>query len=268
MPSDHIRDESHTRPDDGFDRDVTLTGAFNVRDLGGIPAGPDSVTKRGIIYRADSLDFLTTEDRRILFGKLEVGLIIDLRTPEEAGGDGLSDSRLFPAVRTALHPVIPSGRIGAEPFPVGNPKAVASLYLSYLTERAPIISGAIEAIISSVGDDIPVLFHCAAGRDRTGIIAAALLALAGVDEDLIVDDYLASNLRATEVSHRLKQNPLYRADETRLDNDTSLVDGATMRELLANVRDAYGSFREWALWAGLDEKQLDDLAQSFVIAAD
>ena len=85
-------------------REVQLEGAFNIRDLGGLPVGRRERTTSGLVYRADSLDSLTDGDRATLFGDLGIGTILDLRTPEEAGGDGLSDARLFPTLRVFSYP--------------------------------------------------------------------------------------------------------------------------------------------------------------------
>lgn len=244
------------------DREILLEGAFNVRDLGGLRVDGHTGTTRGLVYRADSLDSLTHGDRDILFGQLGIGTILDLRTPEEAGGDGLSDARLFPALRVHSFPVIPDGRIGVEPFPVGDPKAIAGHYLDYVVDRAPIVAGAIAAIAESVAPAIgavqtPALFHCAAGRDRTGVVAAVVLALLGVGDQEIVADYLASNRQAAEVSRRLTLNPLYRGDEAAIASGTNLVDADAISQFLELFRSKFGTPRAWALEAGIPAATLD-----------
>ena len=135
-PAHPARQSATTRPNRA-DREVILEGAFNIRDLGGLPVGRRQRTTSGLVYRADSLDSLTDGDWSILFDDLGIGkIILDLRTPEEAGGDGLSDARLYPTLRVFSFPVIPDGRIGVEPFPVGDAEAVAKLYLEYVVDRA------------------------------------------------------------------------------------------------------------------------------------
>src|SRR5687767_12507376 len=86
-------------------RVLPLEGAFNLRDLGHLPVRGGKSTRCGLLYRADSLDWLTPGDRRLLFDELGVGTVIDLRTRREAGGDGLSDVRLLPDVRVLSIPL-------------------------------------------------------------------------------------------------------------------------------------------------------------------
>jgi protein-tyrosine phosphatase len=253
------------------DREILLEGAFNIRDLGGLTVTRHKKTTRGLVYRADSLDSLTHGDRAILFGDLGIGTVLDLRTPEEAGGDGLSDARLFPTLRVRSFPVIPDGRIGVEPFPVGDPTAIAGHYLEYVVDRATIVAGAIEAIAESVepridGVRTPALFHCAAGRDRTGVVAAVILALLGVSDRQIVADYLASNRQAVEVSRRLTLNPLYQGDEA-VAAGTNLVDAEAMSQFLERFRSKFGSARAWALGAGIPESTLDAFVATMVTSA-
>lgn len=246
------------------DRVVRLEGAFNVRDLGGLSVGRNAETTRGLIYRADSLDSLTHSDRDLLFDQLRIGTILDLRTPEEAGGDGLSDARLFPSLRVFSYPVIPDGRIGVEPFPVGDAGAVAKHYLEYVVDRAPIVAGVVKEISASVRDGIAVLFHCAAGRDRTGVVAAVVSSLLGVADRDIVTDYVESNRQAEEVSQRLTLNPLYRGDEAAASSGTNLVDPAAIRRFLELFRAEFGSPKAWAQASGIDLITLDQLRHAMV----
>lgn len=237
-------------------REVQLTGAFNVRDLGGIPAAGDRIIVPGLVYRSDSLDSLTDGDKVRLFGELRIGAVLDLRTPEEAGGDGRSDARLLPGLTVQSFPVIPDGRIGVEPFPAGDAEAVAKIYLEYVVDRAEIVGGAVNAVAASVCGGVPALFHCAAGRDRTGVVAAVLLSLLGVDDDGIVADYVESNRRAEQVSQRLTLNPLYRNDDADPVRGSHLVDPVAMRRFLELYRTEFEGPDRWARYAGIRPETL------------
>jgi hypothetical protein len=239
------------------DPEVALEGAFNVRDLGGLSVWRYGITTPGLAFRGDSLDSLSDRDRSMLFGDLGIGTILDLRTPEEAGGDGQSDARLFPALRVYSYPVIPDGRIGVEPFPVGDPGAIAEHYFEYVVDRAPIVAGAVEAIAESVSAGTPALFHCAAGRDRTGVVAAVLLALLGVNERDIVADYLASNRQAAEVSRQLALNPLYRGDAAAAAAGINLVDAGSIVSFL-NYSDRDSQPAVWATMPASRDARLAD----------
>jgi hypothetical protein len=249
----------HHRPPRAVNREVQLTGAFNVRDLGGIPATGDRITVPGLVYRSDSLDSLTDGDKRRLFGELRISAILDLRTPEEAGGDGLSDARLLEGLTVYSFPVIPDGRIGVEPFPAGDAEAVAKIYLEYVVDRAEIVGGAVNAVAASVSRGVPALFHCAAGRDRTGVVAAMLLSLLDVDDDEIVADYVGSNRQAEQVSQRLTLNPLYRNDEADPARGSHLVDPVAMRRFLELYRAEFDNHDHWARYAGIGSDTLANL---------
>jgi protein-tyrosine phosphatase len=244
-------------------RSVRLEAAYNVRDLGGLPVRGGATTTRRLVYRADSLDQVSAADEKLLFGKLGIGTVIDLRTPEEAGGDGLADARHFPAVRAQLCPVIPSGRIGVEPFPTGDPEAIAELYLGYLTDSRHVVAQALSLVAESVDGGTPVLFHCAAGRDRTGVVAAVLLLLLGVSRAAIENDYVASNRHADEVSHRLASNPLYKRDTAAV-NQTNYVVRTTMSRFLDLVAAEYPEPAKWAIGAGMTQAELDALRRVLV----
>ncbi len=80
---------------------VELQGAYNVRDLGGLRTRDGRRTKHGVIYRGDSLDGITPADARILFDKLGIGAIVDLRTKAETELAGSGASRSRPTTRSS-----------------------------------------------------------------------------------------------------------------------------------------------------------------------
>jgi protein-tyrosine phosphatase len=262
-------------PTQSNERAVTLEGAFNVRDLGGLPVGSRRRTRSGLVYRGDCLDWLTPGDREVLFGERGIGALIDLRTHAEAGGDGLIDARLFPTVRAQSIPLILDERMGLEPFPIGEPVKVAHHYLTYLDGVGGPAVQIVAALAESVGAEVPVLFHCAAGRDRTGVVAAMILMVLGLSDRAIAADYLESNRNADQVSQRLMRNPLYRRDGTPAGDgakgdgargdgargdgargdgargDGARVDALAIRCFLSLVREKFGDARGWAQWAGV-----------------
>ncbi len=144
---------------------VELQGAFNVRDLGGLRTRDGRRTRYGLIYRGDSLDSITPGDAKILFDKLGIGTIVDLRTQAETE---LGD-REFPVPRYRFS-VLAEGRLGREPFPSDDPAELAKVYLNNLEGGRSAVKNTFEIIAANLQAGVPTLFHCAAGRDRTGII--------------------------------------------------------------------------------------------------
>ena len=167
-------------------RHVDVEGLFNVRDLGGLPLKRGGTTPTGAFLRSESPDLVTPAGWRALEGR-GVRTVVDLRqqverdrepvrTPEQVvvrhvDHDGLAD-----------HPDFWAGYW--ENGLVGTPLYFLP-HLAALPERTVAVLAAIADAPAGA-----VLVHCGAGRDRTGVIAAVLLAIAGVEEDAIAADYL------------------------------------------------------------------------------
>jgi hypothetical protein len=168
------------------DRAVPFRLVFNVRDLGGLVTSDGRTVRRGLVFRADGVHRLDGDD---LEAARAMGLrtVIDLRTEAEVGRGR------FPADRypVAWHHLPVLRRIWSDDELVAGTDAAEFLrdrYLDMLADGGPSIAAA----ITLVADGAPALFHCAAGKDRTGVVAAVLLGLLGVPDDDIVADYHAS----------------------------------------------------------------------------
>jgi protein-tyrosine phosphatase len=173
-----------TLPDaTAVDRTVVFRSVFNVRDLGGLPTLDGRVVRRGLVYRADGVDRLDGED-------LEVARALGLRTVIDLRTFGEVERQAFPhdRVPVAWHHLPILEGMWSEQDLVPTAGAVDFLrerYLDMLVEGRDSIARAVEL----VADAGPVLFHCAAGKDRTGVLAAVVLGLLGVDAAVIADDY-------------------------------------------------------------------------------
>ncbi|WP_150273969.1 tyrosine-protein phosphatase [Paenibacillus tepidiphilus] len=161
-------------------RRLPLEGACNVRDLGGYPAAGGRETRRGMIFRADGLHRLSAADQAYLLGQ-GLGKVIDLRHAGEV--------QRLPNVFAG------SAVLGYYNISLVNPAVTASsdirtlgdLYVGMLKTAQPQLLQ-VFALLAEAAQE-KVLFHCAAGKDRTGVTAALLLDLAGVPHEVIVEDY-------------------------------------------------------------------------------
>src|SRR5215472_5007022 len=115
---------------------IELESAYNVRDLGGLRTKDGRRTRHGLIYRGDSLDGITPGDAKILFDKLGIGAIVDLRTKEEVDRSGL----VFPVARYRFS-VLREGRLGREPFPSDDPGELAKVYLGNIDGGRAAVKG-------------------------------------------------------------------------------------------------------------------------------
>ncbi len=176
-------------------RQMVLEGAFNVRELGGLTTGAGLQTRTHQFLRADSLHALSPASRSRL---LEYGLktVIDLRTSQEVSQDPIpfADHENVRYVNISLFETI-----------LQNPNAdtmssLESLYIAALDHCQTAIREVLETLATSQS---VTLFHCTAGKDRTGIIAALLLANAGVSEAAITHDYALTEQLAKPMLERL-----------------------------------------------------------------
>jgi protein-tyrosine phosphatase len=174
---------------------VELEGCRNFRDLGGYPTADGRQVRWGRVFRADALGSLTAGDLEHLTG-LGLVTICDLRGPREAAA--IPDV----AVAGAEWVSLPMGEGDADHG--GLIERVASGELPGVSEAdmVAIYASLIERFASQLGQVVtlaadrarlPLVFHCAAGKDRTGLAAAVLLGALGVSEADILDDYELTN---------------------------------------------------------------------------
>lgn len=182
---------------DELDRVVRFQRVFNVRDLGGLPTLDGRYVRRGLVYRADGVHRLGGDDLEAV-AALGLRTVLDLRT------EGELEQGRFP---THLHPVdwhhLPVlRRVWSDDDLVPGSGAAEFLrdrYLDMLDQGGGSLARALELI----ADGYPALFHCSAGKDRTGVLAAVLLGLLGVDHDVIAHDYHLSAAAVEEFSRWL-----------------------------------------------------------------
>jgi len=204
------------------ERWIELAGAANVRDLGGLPTRDGETTQFGRILRSDNLQDLTADDVEILVGKLGVRDVIDLRTGVEIEAEGpgpLNRMRKVTVHHLSLFPEV-GQRTDVEAAEVVLPWSLPEergaawdqtglYYTRYLARRPDSVLAALRTMATSDG---VALAHCAAGKDRTGVICAMALSVADVERDAIVADYVATGERLTAIIERLRSTPTYAAD--------------------------------------------------------
>lgn len=239
---------------------IELEGAYNVRDLGGLRTKDRQITRPGVIYRGDSLDSITPGDAKILFDKLGIGTIIDLRTKAETDLIELH----FPVARYR-YSVLVEGRLGNEPFPSDDPVELAKVYLSNIDSGRGAVKGTFDHIATNLQAGVATLFHCAAGRDRTGVMSALLLGLVGVTDGQIAIDYVQSNRNARRVTKRLAENPLYANGEAK-DREIIFLDERTIIGFMRLLRERFGGPHEFCLDSGVSPETLAVIEEKFVVS--
>jgi protein-tyrosine phosphatase len=130
------------------------------------------------------------------------------------------------------------------------------IYAFMLEGARPAIARAVELIAAS---RLPTVFHCAAGKDRTGVLSAVLLGALGVPDDAIIDDYVATKHGLARIVDRLRASESYQYVFDELPADTLHAEPATMQKLLAHARRRFGSWRDYLRTAGIDDETLEAL---------
>jgi len=239
----------------GNGRWIELDGAANVRDLGGLPLTAGGTTASGVLLRADNLQELTAGDVERLVDELGVRLVIDLRTRVEVELEGpgplVRDGRvevrgrsLYPEAgeRTDMDVgVIFPWRSGALGEDASEPPAVRA-YLGYLRDRPDSI---VAALRDAAGARSAAIVHCAAGKDRTGVVAALALAVAGVRREAIVADYVATEERLVPLVARLRASPTYGGDLHGRTLDSHRPRAETMERVLDLIDERHGGPLAW-----------------------
>lgn len=222
-------------------RRIPLKGVANCRDLGGF-ACPGGFTHWNRVYRSAALTNATAADVERL-RDLGVKLVLDLRYPHEARE---KPDAAIPGAENLNFPLL--GDFPIDKLPINsNVKSTKSLYRMYrlmLRHGANSILGAFRALLACDG---AVLFHCAAGKDRTGVFTMLLLALAGVEWADILADYTVSELY--------------------LEGHTDDISGSNvhnMRMLRSFLEKEYGGARQYLLGLGASEQELEAFRRRFV----
>jgi protein-tyrosine phosphatase len=220
-------------------RHVDLETCCNFRDLGGYPTGDGRRTRWRTLFRADGLTRLSASDRAVL-GDLGVRTVIDLRTALEVDTRGR-----FPedVAGVAYHHLPLTDTLpGAEAVPDWeDTDFVSRRYASYIDAGAPAVAEALSVLTEPA--NLPAVFHCSVGKDRTGVLSAVVLGLLGVPDEVIVEDYVLSKAAMVQVLERLQAEFADAAEEVAKYAPVILsVEPGSMAGFLRELRARFGSF--------------------------
>ena len=165
---------------------LKLDGTFNTRDLGGYPSASGKITQTHRLLRSDGLHQLSPKDQQTLYD-YGVRKVIDLRSKYECEKNV---SRMAEYRDVAYEHVPMLDRIQSDGFEAVFPSCMSEMYMALLAEYGAAVASALRAILAEPMGC--VLFHCTAGKDRTGVIAMLLLLLCGVPESIVIADYAAT----------------------------------------------------------------------------
>jgi protein-tyrosine phosphatase len=242
---------------------IDLEGAVNVRDLGGLPGEDGNQTVGGRLLRADNLQDLTPADVARLVHDIGVTTIVDLRSSAELDREGPAPLDAVPGVRHAHHPVLPE--LGTATDAIAEAlltrirrdrsrfpdDPTCGHYLGYLDDRPDQVVAALQSIARDQG---AALVHCAAGKDRTGVVVALALTAAGVRPEAVIADYAATGDRVEAILGRLRKSRTYAGDLDSQPTVAHLARPETMAAFLQQMEAHYGGVERWLVDHGFGEE--------------
>ena len=225
--------------------EIHMKSCLNIRDLGGAAGTGGRTVRTGMLIRSGKTDTLTPEDAGLLRDQLRVTTIIDLRTEKEARekpdrtfGCKYHNIPLRPDVKAGIKYKFPtSPKAFAEKFP-----SMPQMYVDMLTSDFSVrqLKRIFSIIFEAAQNDECVLFHCTEGKDRTGIVAALIELLLGVDRETIMKNYLDSNevfkkrnrryflltvVAFLDIGYAKEFRKMFEAHPSMLDSVFSIIDG-------------------------------------------
>jgi protein tyrosine/serine phosphatase len=234
------------------DRHIALEGAVNFRDLGGYPTRDGRSIRWRTVFRADGLSQLSPRDHATV-RTLGVATVIDLRTTAE----------------------VERGRFPVEEIPVGFhhlpfveglpdprefemlPGMLAAQYLDMIDEASGPIAQVLRIVALQRAH--PLIVHCTAGKDRTGVLVAVLLGILGVPDDVIVEDYALSAAAMRALRDKLIERYPEGKEIIEKADEVFSADPSNMSGLLEHLHTRFGSIEDYARSIGLGTEVQSDL---------
>lgn len=243
----------------------------NLRDLGGYETEDGSQVRTGLVFRSSETSRISDEDA-LAFGELGIRTVFDLRTARER--EATPDRDL--GVRQVVLDVIADSKVGVAANlveladdPAGLSAALDGDRLAVLYDEtyrqfaeAPSADEAYAQLFTEIArsDDLPALFHCTAGKDRTGWAAASLLLFLGVSQEDVMHDYLQTNSQLLPALQPVFDSFASRGGDPDLLRSVYSVDRQYLETTLGVVTDRYGTIEGYfAEGLKLDENVRRDL---------
>ena len=252
---------------------IELENAVNVRDLGGLPVEGGKRLRTGQLVRSDNLQGLSPSDVTRLVDEIGVTTVVDLRSTGEVTSEGPGPLQAVASVEHLHLSLLPEFgemtdvakdalALNRERALQRDPENVAdAFYFGYLEDRPESVVGALRAVATAPG---AALVHCAAGKDRTGVVIAMALSVLGVPREEIVADYEATGERIEQILDRLRSSPTYAADIDNVPAHEHDPRPDIMRRFLDRLDSDYGGPLGWLGEHGFDRVDAERLRKKLV----
>jgi protein-tyrosine phosphatase len=247
------------------ERHVVFEACFNFRDFGGYETSDGRRTRWKTLYRSDTLHRLTEADAET-FSSLGLRTVIDLRSSTELDDHGRL-SRSVDHLTWHHVPMLDNVKLvprdPADPPPLPAETAPGEGYVRILEQFGTSV-GRVFDLLAARGA-LPAVFHCTSGKDRTGMVAALLLEVLGVPDDVIAADYvLTERARARSMEWIEVHEPGFAAFLNQIPPERRGVRPETILGFLSGVRERYGGAEGFLTSTGVGPGALDRLRQALV----
>ena len=260
-------------------RHIDIEGAYNVRDLGGYATLDGHQTRWRTFLRSDGMHRLTprSQERLVQYG---IRTVIDLRRTWEVRyapnvfADSLQvkyrhqnllgDDPTEPAAvsETGIEATGPLGWPVQQNYAETTTRSLGPQYSAWLDRGQDRVAKTLGTLAEPGA--LPAVFHCSAGKDRTGIISALLLSLAGVPAQTIAEDYTLSAPQLFDVYVNEVAPPDLPAAYSVEDYESDHCPPEAMLETLAHLEDRYGGVEAYVRECGLSANQVESLREALV----
>ena len=242
---------------------VMMQAVHNFRDLGGYPTDDGRVTGWGRLYRADGLYRLKADDLDVI-RSLGLHTVIDLRSQTELDERGTFPRHKVPVDFTHLPIIDATWQVEQLVVDGTDGDFLVAAYRHMLTAGSPRFAMAIEQLARPGA--LPAVFHCAAGKDRTGLLAALILGSIGVPRSVILGDYA---LTAEGMQRMQAWASREFPDMAGRMAETPSAFLAALPEALDHVLDGvcsqHGSIREFVRSIGVGDEVLQALSAALLV---
>ena len=240
-----------------MERRIVLEGAVNFRDQGGYPTENGRFVRWRRLFRSDSLHDLTESDVQTITGTLGLTTIVDLRSINSVLEDGRG---LLALSGIAYHNYPFLERRGIEPPTSGSDpgERLTAIYQWILLNAGTLMAQAFNALAQDVNQ--PALFHCNAGKDRTGVLGATLLSVLGVSREDVVADFLMTNEVIDGILARIKKMPGFQ-DSTR---DGIMAPQSAIEKFLDVMQREFGGPESYLLRHGVQQETINVFKESML----
>jgi protein-tyrosine phosphatase len=241
--------------------ELRIDGLVNVRDLGGLQTHDGRVIRTRQVIRSDNPKGMTEQGQRDLTNVVAPALVVDLRMVLEVTHEGYTIEH--ESARMVHLPMLPQSGITPEQIAAGGADNLVDDYLRQLETNAPSIIEALRLMANP--ENRPLVVHCTAGKDRTGIVIAMLLDILGVSHENIVADYHVTSINMAPIMERIRGAQVFKDNGLATAPDWIFAsEPETMRAFLAGMTNTYGSAEEWAGAKGLSEANISSLQKTLL----